>query len=186
MSLSFNSFIEFAFWVLRYRISHVTQRITILRTFSMKRIYTTMIVLFCSFALAGCQNMSKQDAGTMTGAVAGGLIGSTVGQGGGRILAIAAGSVAGAMIGNAVGKSMDDTDRMKMNQALEGNNVGQPAYWSNNRSGARYQVTPVKNVTVDGNEYCREYQSVATINGQKQKMYGTACRQPDGSWKTVN
>jgi surface antigen len=149
----------------------------------MKRIYTYLIVLFCSFALAGCQNMSNQDAGTLTGAVAGGLLGSTVGKGSGQIMAIAVGSVAGAVIGNAVGKSMDDTDRLKMNRALENNNVGQPAYWNNTKTGTRYQVTPVKNVTVQGNEYCREYQTVATINGKKQKMYGTACRQPDGSWK---
>lgn len=152
----------------------------------MKRIYTTLVVLLCSFALAGCQNVSNQDAGTITGAVAGGLLGSTVGQGGGRVMAIAAGSIAGAVIGNAVGKSMDDTDKLKMNRALENNNVGQPAYWNNPKTNTRYQVTPVKNVTVDGNEYCREYQTVANINGKQQKMYGTACRQPDGSWKMTS
>ncbi len=152
----------------------------------MKRIYTTLIILLCSFALVGCQNMSKQDAGTITGAVAGGLLGSTVGQGGGQVMAIAAGTIVGAVVGNAIGKSMDDTDKLKMNRALENNNVGQPSYWSNQKTGTRYQVTPVKNVTVGGNEYCREYQSVATINGKQQKMYGTACRQPDGSWKMTS
>ncbi len=151
----------------------------------MKRILSTCILLLCSIAMTGCANMSNQDAGTITGAVAGGLLGSTIGQGRGQVLAIAAGAGAGALIGNAVGKSMDDTDRMKQSQALETNNVGQPAYWSNQKTGAHYKVTPVKNVTVKGNEYCREYQTVADINGQKQKMYGTACRQPDGSWKAV-
>ncbi len=151
----------------------------------MKRLCNTLLVLMLGVMLAGCQNMSKQDAGTITGAVAGGLLGSTIGQGQGKILAIAAGSMAGAYIGNQVGKSMDDTDRMKMNQALESNSVGQPAYWKNRQTHAVYRVTPVKNVTVKGNEYCREYQTVATINGEQQKMYGTACRQPDGSWKAV-
>ena len=151
----------------------------------MKRFITSFYVLICSFALAGCQNMSNQDAGTMTGAVAGGLLGSTIGQGSGQVLAIAAGAMAGAYIGNNIGKHMDDTDRMRMNQALESHNVGQPAYWDNQKTHTRYKVTPVKNVTVAGNEYCREYQTVATINGQQQKMYGTACRQPDGSWKAV-
>lgn len=151
----------------------------------MKQIITTFFVLICSFALVGCQNMSKQDAGTITGAVAGGLIGSTIGQGSGQVLAVAAGAMAGAYVGNAIGKSMDDTDKMKVNQALETHNVGQPAYWNNQKSGARYKVTPVKDVTVGSNKYCREYQTVATINGQQQKMFGTACRQPDGSWKAV-
>tara|TARA_R110000868_G_scaffold169102_1_gene403960 strand:- start:144 stop:602 length:459 start_codon:yes stop_codon:yes gene_type:complete len=151
----------------------------------MKRIYTTIIVLLCSLALTGCQNMSNEDAGTMTGAVAGGLIGSTIGGGTGQIMAIAAGTLAGALVGNAIGKNMDANDHARMTHALEANNVGQPAYWSNKKTGNTYKVTPVKNVTVAGNEYCREYQTVATIDGKQQKMYGTACRQPDGAWKAV-
>jgi hypothetical protein len=35
-------------------------------------------------------------------------------------------------------------------------------------------------------EYCREYQSTVTIDGQPQPSYGTACQQPDGSWRVVN
>lgn len=34
--------------------------------------------------------------------------------------------------------------------------------------------------------YCREYQSSANIAGKTQKTYGTACRQPDGSWRIIN
>ncbi len=34
--------------------------------------------------------------------------------------------------------------------------------------------------------YCREYQGDAIINGSGQPFYGTACLQPDGSWKIVN
>ena len=114
--------------------------------------------------------MSNQDVGTVTGAVAGGLLGSTVGKGGGQMVAIAAGTLAGAFIGGKIGKNMDDTDRMRMNQALESNSVGKPAYWHNDNTGANYQVVPVKNVTVDGNQYCREYRTVADIGGKKQQM----------------
>jgi len=32
---------------------------------------------------------------------------------------------------------------------------------------------------------CREYQSTTQINGRPQQVYGTACRQPDGSWRVV-
>lgn len=152
----------------------------------MKKMITTIIVLFCSFSLIGCANMSKQDVGVVTGGVAGGLLGSTVGGGSGRILAIAAGTLAGAYIGGSIGKSMDDVDRMKMNQALENNSAGQPAYWRNAKTGVNYRVTPTKNVTVDGNEYCREYRTIADIGGKKREVYGTACRQPDGSWQAVN
>ncbi|MBX3709552.1 MAG: hypothetical protein KIT56_05415 [Gammaproteobacteria bacterium] len=152
----------------------------------MKKIFTAFVMLLCSFSLIGCQNMSNQDAGVLTGGIAGGLIGSTVGKGSGQILAIAAGTVAGAIIGGSIGKSMDDTDRLKMNRALDNNPVGRPAYWHNTNSNTAYEIVPTKNVTVNGNEYCREYRTVARIAGKKQQMYGTACRQPDGTWQAVS
>lgn len=34
-------------------------------------------------------------------------------------------------------------------------------------------------------ETCREYQSTTTIDGRPQPTYGTACLQPDGSWRIV-
>jgi hypothetical protein len=34
--------------------------------------------------------------------------------------------------------------------------------------------------------YCREYQRNIYIGGTVQRSYGTACLQPDGSWRTVN
>lgn len=152
----------------------------------MKIKFIKMIVLLSSISLIGCTQMTKQDVGTVTGGVAGGLLGSQFGKGGGQLLAIGAGTLAGAFIGGAVGKSMDETDKMKMNQTLETNNVGQPAYWQNQNTGASYTVVPVKNVNVNGNAYCREYRSTADVGGKKQQVYGTACRQPDGSWKVVS
>ena len=151
----------------------------------MKKIFTLFVILICSASLAGCQNMSNQDVGVITGGVAGGLLGSTIGGGTGKILAVAAGTLAGAVIGGAVGRNMDANDRMRVNSALDNNPVGQPAYWQNAKSGASYQVVPVKNVSVSGNKYCREYRTLVDIAGKKQQMYGTACRQPDGSWKAV-
>lgn len=37
-----------------------------------------------------------------------------------------------------------------------------------------------------GTGYCREYQAAATVGGLPQPAYGTACLQPDGSWKITN
>lgn len=34
-------------------------------------------------------------------------------------------------------------------------------------------------------QQCREYQSTAMINGQPQQTVGTACLQPDGTWRIV-
>jgi surface antigen len=151
----------------------------------MKKLLSALLIAICSMSLIACDDMNKQDVGTVTGAVAGGLLGSTVGKGGGQLVAIGAGALVGAYLGGKIGHSMDEQDKMKMNSALESNQVGQPAYWSNPNTGANYQVTPTKNVTVDGNQYCREYRTTANIAGKKQQMYGTACRQPDGSWQAV-
>jgi surface antigen len=43
-------------------------------------------------------------------------------------------------------------------------------------------VTPVRTYQ-SGGTYCREFQSNVVIGGKDEKAYGTACRQPDGSWK---
>jgi hypothetical protein len=34
-------------------------------------------------------------------------------------------------------------------------------------------------------ETCREYQTTIQVNGQPQPSYGTACLQPDGTWRIV-
>lgn len=152
----------------------------------MKQFFIAIFVMLVSFNLAGCSNMSNQDTGTLAGGVAGGLLGSQIGQGSGQLLAIGAGTLIGAYVGGSLGKNMDDTDRLKMNNALENNQVGQPAYWTNARTGNRYRVTPVKNVTHRGNRYCREYRTNAYIAGRSQQITGTACRRADGSWQMVS
>lgn len=152
----------------------------------MKKIFTAFTAILASACLVACSDMTKQDVGTVSGAVIGGLAGSQFGGGSGKMLAIGAGTLAGAYIGGAIGKNMDDTDKLKMNQALENNAVGQPNYWKNNRTDNSYTVTPTKNVTVDGNPYCREYRTTAIIAGKRQQMYGTACREQDGTWKMVS
>jgi hypothetical protein len=39
---------------------------------------------------------------------------------------------------------------------------------------------------VSNGEHCREYQSSSTIDGRPQQTYGTACQQPDGTWRIIN
>ena len=34
--------------------------------------------------------------------------------------------------------------------------------------------------------YCREYTTEAVVGGRTKQVYGTACRQPDGSWQLVS
>lgn len=48
---------------------------------------------------------------------------------------------------------------------------------------AAYQTLPGGPLTQQ--TQCREYQSTAVVNGQQVPSYGTACLQPDGSWRIV-
>ncbi|WP_353859925.1 hypothetical protein [Azospirillum formosense] len=40
--------------------------------------------------------------------------------------------------------------------------------------------------TARNGQLCREYQTTVMVGGLAQPGYGTACRQPDGSWRVVN
>lgn len=149
----------------------------------MKKLSAVVVTGLLSLSLVGCS--SNEDTGTLVGGVAGGLLGSQFGGGAGRIAATVIGAGAGAFIGNRIGKSMDDTDKLKAQQALEDNKVGQTTSWKNPDNGNTYTVTPTKTYQQD-NTYCREFTQTATIADKPQQIYGTACRQPDGTWKVVN
>lgn len=151
----------------------------------MNRIWFLLASVILSLSLVGCQNMSQQDVGTVTGGAIGALVGSRFGGGSGRSVAVAVGAVTGALIGGQIGKSMDQADRMKVNQALETNRTGQISGWKNPDTGNYYRVTPKRTYQNTRGQYCREYITKATIAGKEQTMYGTACRQPDGQWKVV-
>lgn len=137
------------------------------------------------FLLAGCESPpSQQQSGTVIGGVLGGVLGAQVGQGSGRTAATVIGTLIGASIGGNVGRSMDETDRLKTAQALESVRTGRSSSWRNPDTGAAYTVTPTRTrQTSDGP--CREYTVDATVGGRPERVYGQACRQADGSWRTV-
>ena len=87
-------------------------------------------------------------------------------------------------IGSFFGTAFDGADRYNVQYALETVPTGNAVVWSNPSSGYRYSVTPVRTWQAPDATYCREFTTVGTIGGQQQQMYGTACRQPDGSWET--
>jgi surface antigen len=142
-----------------------------------------VVALSSSLLLNACA--TKEESGALTGAVIGGVVGSTAGRGHkNRNLATFLGIVAGAMIGSRIGRYMDEQDRMRTQMALEKNPTRQPSSWVNPDTGNRYTVTPTRTFeTAQGP--CREFTMDAVIGGRTEQVYGTACRQPDGSWKVV-
>ena len=134
-------------------------------------------------ALAGCA--TNEQAGAVVGGVLGGAVGNQVGKGTGRTVATIAGTLAGAWIGSAIGRTMDEVDRMKVANALETQRTGATSAWRNPDTGTSYQVTPTRTYQ-RGSTPCREYTVLATIDGKAEKVTGTACRQPDGTWRHVD
>lgn len=149
----------------------------------MKKIMMGLVVGGLAISLVACQ--SKQQTGTLTGAALGGLLGSQFGGGSTKIITAVGGALVGGLIGGEIGKYMDQQDQQNMQSAIVNTPVNQNATWTNNKTNTTYVVTPTKNFN-QGGDYCREYQTKVIVNGQTQKAYGTACRQPDGSWHIVS
>jgi len=152
----------------------------------MTRITRYLATFVTVIALAACTTApSKQDQGVLIGAIAGGILGHQVGGGSGRVLATMIGTVAGAAIGGSIGRSMDETDRLNASMTLENVRTGVSSSWVNPDTGYEYVMTPT--TTYDsGTGPCREYTLDAVIGGKTEQIYGTACRQADGSWKVVD
>jgi surface antigen len=129
----------------------------------------------------------KTGIGALGGAAAGGLLGAALGGGS---KGIAAGVILGGLAGGAAGNLLDQRDKkmaaQSTHQALETAPSGTSTPWRNPDTGNSGTVTPERTYQAANGQYCREYQQEVVIGGKKEKSYGTACRQPDGSWKIVS
>jgi surface antigen len=147
-----------------------------------------------ALALAGCadlQNGPKTGAGSLVGAGLGGLAGSQIGGGTGKLAATGVGVLLGALAGNQVGQSLDRADRLTAANAAQRTPETAPTgaagttAWRNPDIGAYGTVRPLSATGPAPNIVCREFQQPITVGGETRQGYGTACRQPDGSWRIV-
>lgn len=146
-----------------------------------------------ALALAACEGGNvgtKQGLGTVAGAALGGLAGSQIGSGTGQLAAVGAGVLLGAFLGNEIGKSLDRADQLALQRTtqrtLETQPSGSVSTWQNPDTGNYGTITPKPAYKTSAGQYCREFQQSITIGGQTQDAYGTACRQPDGTWKVIS
>jgi surface antigen len=79
-------------------------------------------------------------------------------------------------------QAMSDT----LQYALENNPSNQTADWVNPDTGHSGGVVPTRTYSSPGGEPCREFISTIIIAGREEQGYGTACRQPDGTWQVVS
>lgn len=140
-------------------------------------------------ALTGCESAGeKQTFGTVLGGVAGGVVGAQFGHGAGSIVGGAIGALLGGLIGNQIGASMDQTDRQEADAAFVKATqvpVGETVYWNNGNTGHNGTYRPIRDSESKTGYYCREFVTTVYVHGRTDKLYGTACRQPDGSWHAI-
>ena len=158
------------------------------------KFFKVAIVATAVMVLAACSSLEgqgeKQIGGTLLGAAAGGLIGSQIGGGTGQLVAVGAGVLLGGLLGSEIGRSLDKADQAYAAQSyqntLETTPTGHTSTWVNPDSGNQGSFTPVRTYQADSGEYCREFQQTITVGGQTEDAYGTACREPDGTWRIVS
>lgn len=138
-----------------------------------------MAVVLC----AGCA-MNQEQSGALLGGAAGAAAGSTIGRGSGQAAAIVLGALLGSVAGANIGRHMDEQDRVRAAQVFESYPTGSPGNWRNPDTGDTYSVTPTRTYETEQGP-CREFTMQASIGGRPDTVYGTACRQSDGSWKVV-
>ncbi len=153
---------------------------------------STAIAFATMLSLSACvsDQGQKQTLGTLIGAGLGGLAGSQIGSGTGQLAAVGAGVLLGGLLGSEVGKSLDKADQAYLagnaQSSLESAPLGMTSSWANPDSGNSGSMTPTRTYQTAAGQNCREYHSKVTIDGQTEDVYGTACREPDGSWRFVN
>lgn len=140
--------------------------------------------------LLGCgpEGPNKADTGMVVGAVAGGILGNQVGGGSGKVLATVAGAVVGGIVGSEIGRAMDRQDQMLAQEAeyaaLERGRSGERTPWRNPDNGRYGEVVPGASYR-RGPSDCRDFTHTIFIDGRREVMRGTACRNPDGTWRNV-
>lgn len=121
-------------------------------------------------------------AGTIFGALAGGLIGGAASHGNGG--AVVGGAVLGGLLGNVVSQDIDCNDQPEAFRVyatgLNGD-VGRRYEWHHDRAYGYF--TPVREYR-RGGVICRDFTETSyRPDGRSFTRSGTACRQTDGNWR---
>ena len=148
-----------------------------------------VVVLIGVLGLNGCTPAGeKETVGTVMGAVGGAVVGAQFGHGAGSVVGGAIGALIGGILGGEVGRSMDSSDKQEANVAFSKAArvpVGETVYWSNSNTGHWGTFRPVRDGESTVGYFCREFVTTVYVHGRSERMYGTACRHPDGSWHAI-
>lgn len=120
-------------------------------------------------------------AGTIFGALAGGLLGSAASRGNGG--AVVGGAVLGGLLGNTISREIDCEDQPYAFNvyatALNGD-IGRRYEWRH--GDAHGEFTPIREFR-RRDEICREFRETSYRGRDERSHDGTACRGRDGHWR---
>jgi surface antigen len=123
----------------------------------------------------------NQAAGTIFGALAGGLIGGAASRGNGG--AVVGGAVLGGLLGNTISRDIDCDDQpaaFRVYASGLNGPIGTRSEWRNRNNYGYF--TPVREFR-RGNVVCREFTETSYRGRDSFTRTGTACRQVDGNWR---
>jgi len=123
----------------------------------------------------------NQAAGTIFGAIAGGLIGSAASHGNGG--AVIGGAVLGGLLGNTISRDINCDNQpyafQTYSAGLNGR-IGRRYEW--NHGQERGYFIPTSEFRRNGT-ICRSFTETTYSNGRQLTRSGTSCRAQDGNWR---
>lgn len=130
--------------------------------------------------------LNKSTGGLLAGAALGGLLGSKLGKGDGRLIGTAVGVLGGAWLGHRLGTRLDEADYGYENRAARSAlaaPMARQVAWKNPDSGNRGTVRagPARRGPDGGT--CREIERSVVIDGARQTADALACRDGNGNWE---
>jgi len=135
--------------------------------------------------VAGCSSSKPQGAmtaGTVTGSLAGAPKSKK------NAVPVDSRSVVGGIGGSKIGFEMGAEERLTAAnaeyRALEYGQSGAPLEWNGKTASHHGSIVPGKPYQ-QGSRYCRAYTHTVYVTSAPETATGTACRDPDGTWKTI-
>lgn len=147
-----------------------------------------LMLIALALALGACQSASRKPATfvnqqTPPGSGAGQLPSPDYGS------TFPGGAVLGGIADSDIARSLGDTDRQRAAQAehfaLETAEAGRSQAWSNPETGIRGTVVVGEAYRINRSQ-CRDYTHTIVTSDGERTLRATACRQPNGSWRSVS
>jgi surface antigen len=89
--------------------------------------------------------------------------------------------------GTEVGRRLKRTDLIYAErsgqESLEYYRSGTRGSWQNPDTGNSGAITPTRTYQRQDGVFCREFEQIVTAGGATERAVGTACRQPDATWR---